>query len=122
MSNIPIILPSSYNKYKIPAPPKIKTKKELNNAYDDICYPHKFELQKPQKLLADVLKPGSEFKSLLIYHKIGSGKTCTAITIAEEWKHKKQIIFVSPASLQTNFRNELRSMCGNKQYISDKDK
>ena len=46
---------------------------------------------------------------LLIYHRIGSGKTCSAIQIGEKFKKNKRIIVVVPASLRGNFRNELRS-------------
>ena len=59
---------------------------------------------------------------LLIYHQIGAGKTCAAISIAENWKHKRNIIVVTPASLIGNFYDEIRSQCTGDEYISPKDR
>ena len=55
---------------------------------------------------------------LLVYHKIGAGKTCTAIAVAES----VNIIVLLPASLIGNFRDELRSGCAFNEYISEEDK
>ena len=60
-------------------------------------------------------------KNILIYHKIGAGKTCTAIVLAEKFK-KKKIMVVLPAALIGNFRNELRSQCPGDEYISEKNR
>lgn len=91
-------------------------------SFDDICHPKKYKLQIPQMFLSNYLGPKSDNKRLLIYHKIGSGKTCTAIQICEAWKNKKKIMVVLPASLQGNFVNEIRSLCTGDTYMSDKDR
>ena len=100
-------------KYKIP-----KKKKTFAN----VCFSKEFELQLPQKLLSQVINPKTPYKGILIYHRIGAGKTCTAISIGEKWKHKRRIIVVLPASLVGNFRGELRSKCAGDEYITDKDR
>ena len=97
-----------YKKYKI-----AKSKK----SYDNVCNNSSFELQLPQQFLANFINPATPYKGILIFHKIGSGKTCTAIQIAEKWKHIKKIIIVLPAALKNNFRNELRSQCGGNNYL-----
>lgn len=99
-----------FSHYKIPK--KHKTLKE-------ICFPKKYEFQIPQKFLAEIINPDTPYKGLLVYHRIGAGKTCTAINIAERFKNKKKIMIVVPASLRGNFRSELRSPCGDNNYISD---
>lgn len=86
-----------------------------------LCQPKKFKLQSSQKLVANFINPKSPYKSLLVFHQIGSGKTCTAITVAEQWKKKKQILILTPASLIDNMRDELRSPCGQGNYITDKE-
>ena len=101
------------NKYTIP-----KRKK----TYEQICYPKTFELQLPQQFLANFMSPKTSHKSVLIFHKIGSGKTCTAISIAEKWKHERHIIVVTPASLINNFRAELRSECAGDSYMTSKQR
>ena len=61
---------------------------------------------------------------LLLYHQIGSGKTCTAITMAEEYLKtypKNKINVVLPARLKSNFLDELISPCGFGKYITNED-
>ena len=94
-----------------------KTKKTMKQ----LCQPKRFKLQNSQKLVADFLSPKSPFHSLLVFHQIGSGKTCTAITVAEQWKRKKKILILTPASLIDNMRDELRTKCGQGNYITDKE-
>lgn len=102
-----------YKKFKVP-----KKKKTL----EQICMPKKFEAQLPQKFLSDFLTPKTQYKGILVYHRIGAGKTCTAIKIAEKWKKQRRIIIVVPASLKGNFRNELRSLCADNNYLKDNER
>jgi hypothetical protein len=44
----------------------------------------------------------------LLYHGLGSGKTCTSIGIAEGMKSAKEIIIMTPASLATNYFTEIK--------------
>ena len=74
----------------------------------DYCYPKKRSLQIPQKFLGKYINPSTPYKGILIYHKIGAGKTASAVTIAEHWKKKKRILVLLPASLVGNFYNEIR--------------
>lgn len=97
---------------------KYKLKKE-NKTMEQHCKPKKFKLQPQQELLPKVFK---KIRGALIYHKIGAGKTCTAVRIAEKFKHKLKITVVVPASLIGNFRDELRSKCADESYISDKNR
>lgn len=56
--------------------------------------------------------------------------TCASISIAEKWKSKAEIIVILPASLEGNYRNELRSQCSDivlktrsvNPYITDKER
>jgi superfamily II DNA or RNA helicase len=102
-----------YKQYKIK--PKRQTLKE-------ICYPIKFTYQKPQLFVAQYINPITPYKSLLVYHKIGAGKTCAGVNICEQWKNKKNIVVVVPASLVGNFYKELRSECAGEEYITNKER
>ena len=84
---------------------------------EQYCKPRKFKLQPPQKFVSNYINPRTPYRSLLVYHRIGAGKTCSAIQIAEKWKRHKRIVFVLPAALKGNFRNELRSQCGGDYYL-----
>ena len=66
--------------------------KSNNKTMKDICQPKKFKLQPSQEFLGELFKSKFSPKNLLIYHKIGAGKTCTAINIAEKIKHKMKVL------------------------------
>ena len=68
---------------------KFKIKNE-NLTSDQICYPSKFKLQLPQKFVSEFINPSTPYKGLLLFHQIGAGKTCAAISIAENFKKKKK--------------------------------
>lgn len=106
-------LTKSYQKYYVP-----KKKKSFNK----ICYPKEYELQMPQKFMSKYINPNTPYKGVLVYHQIGSGKTCTSIQIAEAWKKERNIIVVVPASLIGNYRNELRSKCAGQNYLKDAER
>ena len=74
-----------------------------------------FKLLTHQKIVRDYLNLYSPYRGLLLYHGLGSGKTCTSIAIAEGMKSEKQIVLMTPASLKTNFFAELKK-CGDHLY------
>jgi hypothetical protein len=102
-----------YKKYKIP-----KKKKSFN----EICMPKKYELQLPQQFLSQFLNPTTPYRGVLVYHRIGAGKTCTAVRVGEVFKKKRKILVVLPASLKGNFRTELRSQCAGTDYITNAER
>ena len=102
-----------FNKYRI---------KNKKHKLKEICYPKKFELQIPQQFVSEFINPNTPYKGLLIYHQIGAGKTCAAVSIAENWKKKRNILVLTPASLMGNFYDELRSRCTGDEYLTPKDR
>lgn len=91
-------------------------------SFEKICHPKNYELQIPQKFVAKYINPNTPYNGILVFHQIGSGKTCTSIQIAETWKKFRHIIVVVPASLIGNYRNELRSNCVGQTYITDTER
>ena len=87
---------------------------------EDICKPAKFTLQPQQLFLRDFFNDKMSEKGLLVYHKIGAGKTCTAITMAESLKEKMNIMVLLPAALIGNFKDELRGECG--KYMTNEER
>jgi hypothetical protein len=94
---------------------------------DEICKSDtsdEFSLQVQQKFLKDYIKKNPSWSKLLLYHEIGAGKTCTAITLAEEHlssNPKASIKVILPARLKTNFVDELISPCGMEAYMTAED-
>ena len=74
-----------------------------------------FSLMTHQKIVKDYLSLYTPYRGCLLYHGLGSGKTCTSIAIAEGLKMKNEVIVMTPASLRTNYVEELKK-CGNSLY------
>jgi hypothetical protein len=69
-----------------------------------------------QKIVRDYLNIYSPYRGLLLFHGLGSGKTCSSIAIAEGLKTFKRIIVMTPASLRMNYIEEMKSKCGDLMY------
>ena len=75
------------------------------------------EMYEYQKFVREYMRQASPYRGLLVYHGLGSGKTCSAIAAAEAIfsVNKKKIIVMTPFSLRDNFIREV-SFCGFKHY------
>jgi hypothetical protein len=113
----------------------MNNRRQFQQKLADLFKPHKTELMKPddnvscdfrkegsklellthQSIVRDYLNLYSPYRGLLIYHGLGSGKTCTSIAIAEGMKTERPIYVLTPASLSTNYTAELRK-CGDPLY------
>jgi hypothetical protein len=102
-----------FNRYKI-LPKTTNETDEISNK--------DFSLQNHQQFLKSYVS-SNHFNTnnrILLYHGMGSGKTCSAITVACAFKlkhgEKTRIVTVTPASLITNFKNEIKGTCGMTQF------
>ena len=68
-----------------------------------------------QKIVRDYINLYTPYRGLLLYHGLGSGKSCSSIGIAEGLKNNKQVIIMIPASLKANYISELKK-CGDLMY------
>ena len=76
-----------------------------------------FELTPSQTFLKNFISPSTPYNGILLFHGTGVGKTCTAISIAEQFmyhiknnstsKKKNRILVLSSSNVQENFRNEI---------------
>lgn len=76
-----------------------------------LCYPERYKLLPSQKAVARLMSSRSKRTGLLVYHKVGAGKTCAAIRVGEQWKSSRRIIVATAASLVDSFKRELRTQC-----------
>lgn len=105
---------------------KIAEKKEFNDTkYDgaiyedikkqaDILSNADFELQPHQAFVKNFMSFQTPYNSLLLFHGLGSGKTCSAIGVCEEMRDymkqlgiTKRIIIVASENVQDNFKSQL---------------
>ena len=74
-----------------------------------------------QDLVKEYLNATSPYRGLLLYHGLGSGKTCTSIGIIEAMKQTKSKIFIlTPASLAKNYKTQMKS-CGSLLFRKDEN-
>jgi superfamily II DNA or RNA helicase len=104
---------------------KLAEKKEFNdNKYDGTLYDieeqatklceAEFELSPHQIFVRNFLSFQTPYNSLLLYHGLGTGKTCSAITVSEEMRTylnqlgiNQRIIVVASPNVQDNFKLQL---------------
>lgn len=90
--------------------------------FKTLCFPTEFTYQLPQLFVSKFIHPNTMYKGLLIFHKIGSGKTCASILIGLQWYKTRRVIFIVPALLIGNLYKEFRTECAGNLYISQKER
>ena len=73
------------------------------------------ELFSYQKIVREYLMMETPYRGLLLYHGLGSGKTCSSIAVAESLLSTKKCYIMLPASLADNYKGEIRK-CGDPIY------
>ena len=104
---------------------KIANKREFNQFVHDVDYSipvkekedacnDQFELSPNQIFVKHFLSSNTPYNGLLLYHGLGTGKTCSAISICEEHRKymnqmqiTKRILIVASPNVQDNFRLQL---------------
>ena len=81
---------------------------------DQICNNREFELQPHQMFVRNFLSFHTPYNSLLLFHGLGTGKTCSSISVCEEMRSyniqmgiSKRIIVVASPAVQDNFKIQL---------------
>ena len=90
----------------------------------------KFKLTSYQIFLKNYMNFTTPYNSLLLFHGLGSGKSCSAISIAETYKKtfttnfKRILVLVSGPTINENFRQEIHNIardynqCTFSEYIN----
>jgi len=69
-----------------------------------------FELTPVQRIVSRFMHPKTPYMGLLLFHGVGVGKTCSAVTMSEEYlavNPKKKVIMIVPQALQENMRRTI---------------
>lgn len=92
---------------------------KITGKSDAVFVPGQFKPFLYQMFLRDYMQDGSPYRGILLYHGLGSGKTCSAIGIAENLKTTRNIVVILPASLRDNFIGSSKEgllFCGDPKY------
>jgi superfamily II DNA or RNA helicase len=97
-------------KYEIVIP---ESQHQMESEAKKLCSAE-FELAPHQLFVRNFLSSMTPYNSLLLYHGLGTGKTCSAISVAEEMRDymnqlglTKKILVVASVNVQDNFRKQL---------------
>lgn len=91
-----------------------KDRSSIQEQFEEICTSNVFELMHHQLFVRNYLSFNTPYNNLLLFHGLGTGKTCSAITITEMMRTyfnqlgiTKRIIIVASPNVQTNFKTQL---------------
>ena len=81
----------------------------INLTNEDICEVTEYSLKPQQKFVGQFINPVTNFNNTLVFHGLGSGKTCTSLVIGEAFKTttKTKLLYVVPAPLVDQYRDEI---------------
>lgn len=91
---------STFAEYRITSEPSIDS-----NVSSKDLFPH-------QKFIRDYMAPDMPYRGILLNHDLGSGKTNTAITTAEQYRQlnpRVKILVLLPATLKPTWMKEIKS-------------
>jgi hypothetical protein len=97
--------------HKIPDFPIIKNIEDFNKVSDKLC--GNFETSLYQHFVSQYISYRTPYRSILLYHGVGVGKTCSAITLSEalltphNTVDEPMIWVIMPQSLKQSFKSQI---------------
>ena len=103
MSKLQQVIGKEYKKYKWGS-------KTIKN--DCTGRSNKIAFHKSQKFLKSFLTPKNNTKGMLLYHTVGAGKTCAAVSIASGFDQEYQVLWVTQGKLRNVvYKNIFDQVC-----------
>ena len=86
---------------------KITNSDDSKMSSNSLLLPH-------QQFAANYINPSTPYRGLLVFHETGTGKTCTAVSIAENFKSlvknkKNRIKIISSENVKNEFKKTIKS-------------
>ncbi len=115
---------AEFNIYKAPSFGHVKNKQEFNKQADQLC--NDFEKTLYQYFISHYISKRTPYKSILLYHGVGTGKTCSAITLAEGFLtthsiyEEPMVWVIMPLALKNSFKEQIFSLSNfdNYEYLA----
>ena len=107
--------------------------REIMETYEDVkkyralnCKQGEIEPREQQAIIPNYISPNTPYKGVILMHGVGSGKTMTAIRVAEQFKDQvkkyntKIYVLVPGPNTRENFKKELLTTTG-ETYLKNKE-
>ena len=120
-----IYLKREYYFNKVPKRDAIVDYQDIKTYRDKECGGEKMQLKTQQSLISNFINPDTPYKGLLVFHGVGTGKTCAAFAIAENFKdmvrkyNTKIYILLTGPLIREQWKNELVNVCAKDTYLKD---
>ena len=104
---------AEFNVFKIPEYKKLDSFEDFEKQVEIECPKDIFNKALYQHFITEYMAKTTPYNSVLLYHSVGLGKTCSAVSIAEGFlrpqsaKDTFEIYVILPASLKTNFKDTI---------------
>jgi superfamily II DNA or RNA helicase len=112
---------------KIDERPELDDYIKVKGLRDNKCGNKRKGIFSHQALLSNFINPNTPYKGLLLFHGTGTGKTCAAITIAENFKelvmkYNTKIYVLTPGPLiKESWKDQLINVCTQDTYIKERN-
>ena len=106
----PDFVPKMMRKKEYQESKQPSVKESLEEGKDRCRSTEDFELSPVQRFVSRFINPRTPFRSALIYHGVGVGKTCTAVTVCEsflEVNPAQKIFVVAPPNILDGFKRTI---------------
>jgi type I site-specific restriction-modification system R (restriction) subunit len=112
--------------HRVPQREKMKTYDDVQKYRASNCKKGDIEPREQQAILPNLINPNTPYKGMILMHGVGSGKTMTAIRVAEQFKEQvvkyntKIFVLTSGPNIRENFKSQLL-FCTGETYIKNKE-
>ena len=111
---------------RVPKRDKMETYEDIQKYRDANCKKGEVEPREQQAIIPNFINPNTNYRGVILMHGVGSGKTMTAIRVAEQFKDQvkkyntKIYVLVPGPNTRENFKKELLSSTG-ETYLKNKE-
>jgi hypothetical protein len=111
---------------RVPQRDKMDTYEDIQKYRAANCKKGEVEPREQQNIIPNFISPNTNYKGVILMHGVGSGKTMTAIRVAEQFKdvvkkyNTKIYVLVPGPNTRENFKKELLNSTG-ETYLKNKE-
>ena len=112
--------------YRVPQRDKMESYEDVQKYRAVNCPKGQIEPREQQAILPNLISPNTPYRGVILMHGVGSGKTMSAIRIAEQFKDQvkkyntKIYVLVPGPNTRENFKKELLTSTG-ETYLKNKE-
>ena len=111
---------------RVPERPKMNTYEDVQIYRAANCKKGEFEPREQQAIVPNLINPNTNYKGVILMHGVGSGKSITAVRVAEQFKEQikkyntKIYVLVPGPNTRENFKKEILAGTG-ETYLKNKE-